>query len=56
VDRVAALIGRTPGSVEWLLKKNGLKKNDHRKPRTEDAEHELAATRLCVGQGPFEPR
>src|SRR5271156_5289338 len=32
VNRVAALIGRTPGSVEWLLKKNGLKKNDHRKP------------------------
>jgi hypothetical protein len=37
VNRVAGLIGRKPGSVEWLLKKNGLKRNDHRKPRADEA-------------------
>jgi hypothetical protein len=43
VNRVAALIGRTPGSVEWLLKKNGLKKNDHRKPRTDESGDAVAS-------------
>ena len=43
VNRVAALIGRTPGSVEWLLKKNGLKRNDHRKPRRHEPGDALAA-------------
>jgi|SRR5271163_4801224 len=26
VNAVASMLGKTPGSVEWLLKKNGLKK------------------------------
>ena len=43
VNRVAALIGRTPGSVEWLLKKNGLKRNDHRKPRADEGGDAIAA-------------
>jgi hypothetical protein len=43
VNRVAALIGRTPGSVEWLLKKNGIKKNDHRKPRTDESGDAVAS-------------
>jgi hypothetical protein len=43
VNRVAVLIGRTPGSVEWLLKKNGLKKNDHRKPRTDESGDAVAS-------------
>jgi hypothetical protein len=43
VNRVAALIGRTPGSVEWLLKKNGLKRNDHRKPRPDEGGDAIAA-------------
>jgi hypothetical protein len=43
VNRVAALIGRTPGSVEWLLNKNGLKKNDHRKPRTDESGDAVAS-------------
>ena len=43
VNRVATLIGRTPGSVEWLLKKNGLKRNDHRKPRADEGGDAIAA-------------
>jgi hypothetical protein len=43
VNRVAGLIGRTPGSIEWLLKKNGLKRNDHRKPRADEAGDAIAA-------------
>jgi hypothetical protein len=42
VNRVAALIGRTPGSAEWLLKKNGLKRNDHRKPRADEGGDAIA--------------
>jgi hypothetical protein len=29
VNALANMLGRTPGSVEWLLKKNGLNKLDH---------------------------
>jgi hypothetical protein len=43
VNRVAGLVGRTPGSVEWLLKKNGLKRNDHRKPRADESGDAIAA-------------
>jgi hypothetical protein len=43
VNQVAALSGRTPGSVEWLLKKSGLKKNDHRKPGRDEAGDAIAA-------------
>jgi hypothetical protein len=43
LNRVAGLIGRTPGSVEWLLKKNGLKRNDHRKPRRHEPGDAIAA-------------
>jgi hypothetical protein len=43
VNAVAGLIGRTPGSVEWLLKKNGLKMNDHKKPKPEEAGDSIAA-------------
>ena len=43
VNRVAGLVGLTPGSVEWLLKKNGLKRNDHRKPRADEAGDAIAA-------------
>jgi hypothetical protein len=43
VNRVAGLIGRTPGSVEWLLKKNGLKRNDHRKPQADESGDAIAA-------------
>jgi hypothetical protein len=41
VNAVASMLGKTPGSVEWLLKKNGLKKNglkknDHKKPAPDE--------------------
>jgi hypothetical protein len=43
VNAVAALLGRTPGSVEWLLKKSGLKRNDHKKPQPNEAGDAIAA-------------
>jgi hypothetical protein len=43
VNAVAALLGRTPGSVEWLLKKSGLRRNDHKKPRPHEAGDAIAA-------------
>jgi hypothetical protein len=43
VNAVAGLLGRTPGSVEWLLKKSGLKKNDHKKPLPNEAGDSIAA-------------
>jgi ubiquitin len=43
VNAVAALLGRSPGSVEWLLKKSGLKRNDHKKPQPHEAGDAIAA-------------
>jgi hypothetical protein len=43
VNAVAALLGKSPGSVEWLLKKHGLKKNDHKKPLPHEAGDSIAA-------------
>jgi hypothetical protein len=43
VNAVAGLLGKTPGSVEWLLKKSGLKKNDHKKPLPNEAGDSIAA-------------
>jgi hypothetical protein len=42
VNAVASMLGRTPGSVEWLLKKNGLKRNDHKKPAAHEAGDSIA--------------
>jgi hypothetical protein len=42
VNTVASMLGRTPGSVEWLLKKNGLKKNDHKKPAPHESGDSIA--------------
>lgn len=43
VNAVAGMLGKTPGSVEWLLKKNGLKRNDHKKPARHEAGNSIAA-------------
>jgi hypothetical protein len=43
VNAVAGLLGKTPGSVEWLLKKSGLKRNDHKKPKPHEAGDSIAA-------------
>jgi hypothetical protein len=43
VNTVASLLGKTPGSVEWLLKKHGLKRNDHKKPQPHEAGDPIAA-------------
>jgi hypothetical protein len=43
VNAVAALLGKSPGSVEWLLKKHGLKRNDHKKPLPHEAGDSIAA-------------
>jgi len=37
VAAIARRCGRPPRAVEWLLKKAGLKTNDRRRPRAEDA-------------------
>src|SRR5580698_356783 len=42
VAAIARQIGRKPGSVEWLLKKAGLKRADH-KPLIDDAPDEARA-------------
>jgi hypothetical protein len=43
VNAVAGLLGKSPGSIEWLLKKNGLKRNDHKKPGPGEAGDSIAA-------------
>src|SRR5262249_55416910 len=43
VNAVASMLGTTPGSVEWLLKKNGLKRNDHKKPAPDEVGDSIAA-------------
>jgi hypothetical protein len=37
VAAIARRCGRSPRAVEWLLKKEGLKTNDRRRPRADDA-------------------
>jgi ubiquitin len=43
INAVASMLGKTPGSVEWLLKKNGLKRNDHKKPAPNEPGDSIAA-------------